>query len=70
MGASSTPLTSTLGAGTRDVQQLVRVSGLDAVELVSCGMINDWCFCSSVVITGLTCNQFHAALMLFFILEF
>lgn len=32
-------------------------------------MINGTCFCCSVVITGLTCNWFHAALMLFFVLE-
>lgn len=33
-------------------------------KLVSSGLINGTCFCCSVVITGLTYNQFHVALQL------
>lgn len=45
MRDSNSCLTTTLGVDARDLQQSVRVSGLDPAKLVSSGMINGTCFC-------------------------
>lgn len=61
---SHSSLISALRADARGPQQSVRASGFDPEALVSSGMINCPCFCCLVIITGLTCNQFHVALQL------
>lgn len=60
MSDSNNSLTTVLGVDARDLQQ----SGFDPAKLLSSGMINGTCFCCSVVITGLTCNQIHTVLQL------
>lgn len=57
-------LISTLGADARGLQQSVRASGFEPEALTSSGMINCPCVCCLVIISGLTCNQFHVALQL------
>lgn len=57
-------LISTLRADARGLQQSVRASDFDPKALTSSGMINCPCVCCLVIISGLTCNQFHVALQL------